>query len=120
MRKRTPVRGPQRRAAPTRRTGDHGGPPAPDAPYWIYGAHAVAAALDNPNRRLLRLLYVEPGAPALLAAAGQRGPLDIAAADRAAVARLLPDGAVHQGVAARVAPLPPVDLEDLLLGLPDG
>jgi len=119
-RKRNPVRGPQRQAAPRRRTGADGGPPAPGAPYWIYGAHAVAAALDNPHRRLLRLLYVEPGAPALLAAAGRRGPLDVAAAERAAIARLLPDGAVHQGVAARVAPLPPVDLEGLLQGLPDG
>src|SRR5581483_9524933 len=33
----------------------------PKGSYWIYGNHAVLAAIDNPNRRIRRLVQSEAG-----------------------------------------------------------
>ena len=87
---------------------------------WLYGRHAVAAALANPARRWRRL--------AVLAAQQEEGRAFIAAAqairrgdgdplrvlDRNGFATLLPEDAVHQGLALEVDPLEPPDLDDLL------
>jgi len=87
---------------------------------WLYGRHAVAAALANPQR-IWRRLAVLPGhaaAAAVLAdtaAARRRGSGEaIRVMDRAAFDRLLPEGAVHQGWALEVEPLEPADLDDAL------
>lgn len=72
---------------------------------WLYGYHAVTAALQNPNRTIYRLLLSKETAqelPADLIPAGVSGE----PADRARFAQLLPQGAVHQGIAAFVSPLP--------------
>ena len=92
---------------------------------WLYGRHAVAAALANPARRWRRLLVLpeaEDEAREMVAAAlaERRGakpeppaaPVQIT--ERAALTRLLPDGAVHQGWALAVEPLPAPDLDDVL------
>lgn len=77
---------------------------APADAYWLYGRHAVKAALANPARRVHRLLESrETGA----GVAGER-------VARAEIAALVPEGAVHQGLAALVTPLPRVGLEALL------
>jgi len=80
---------------------------------WLYGQHAVRAALANPARRCLRLLATEEAAAALPAS------LAAAAAERKTVARTeiearLPAGAVHQGLALLVEPLVGPDLAGLL------
>jgi 23S rRNA (guanosine2251-2'-O)-methyltransferase len=87
---------------------------------WLYGRHPVAAALANPERRW-RHLAVLPGqedeARELVAAAraARRGADDaIRVLDRTGFAALLPDGAVHQGLALEVEPLEAGDLDDLL------
>ena len=72
--------------------------------YWLYGHHAVAAALANPRRRVLRLLVQREIAPPAGAA-----PEIV---DRDTLEALLPPGAVHQGHAALAAPLPEVALEE--------
>ena len=94
---------------------------------WIYGRHAVAAALANPQRRWRRLAVLpgqEDEAAALVAAsrAERRGtaspptsPIEVL--DRAALEKMLPEGAVHQGWALRVEPLDPLDLDDVLRGV---
>ena len=87
---------------------------------WIYGRHAVAAALANPGRRWHRLAALaghEVEARALLAGAraGRRGdgePLRLL--DRDALAALLPEGAVHQGLALEVEPLAGRNLDDIV------
>ena len=87
---------------------------------WLYGRHAVAAALANPERRWRRLAILpgnEEEAGALVAAGqaprrGEAEPLQIV--DRAALDRLLPEGAVHQGWALQVEPLEEADLDDVL------
>src|ERR1700756_4872622 len=80
--------------------------------YWLYGYHAVTIALRNPRRRIRRLVAGSGGLPEL-PSARLAGPA-IERLDPAALAALLPAGAVHQGLAALVDPLPMVDLPELI------
>lgn len=95
------------------RAGD-GGPPA----IWLYGRHAVAAALANPARRCRRALALpetEADLQALLAAARATVPAGgPELLDRRTMEGLLPAGAVHQGMALATDPLPERDLDDVL------
>ncbi|MBK8176083.1 MAG: 23S rRNA (guanosine(2251)-2'-O)-methyltransferase RlmB [Rhodospirillales bacterium] len=92
---------------------------------WLYGRHAVLAAIANPRRDLDRLLVVADLADALArAAAGaasqtgvRRPPVEVA--DRRTIEAVLPEGAVHQGLAALARPLAAVDLEALIAKLAD-
>ncbi len=114
-----PVRRPQEAPAtprhrPTARSGRDRGE------RWVYGRHAVAAALANPARRWRRLAVLagqeaEAAALADAAAARRIGEGDLVQPlDRAVLERLLPDGAVHQGWALEVEPLLDADLDDVL------
>lgn len=86
---------------------------------WLYGAHAVLAALHNPARRCRQLLMTEDAA--------RRLEHEIAALPAASVApvvttrgdieRRLSEGAVHQGVALEADPLPTQDLPALVAAL---
>jgi 23S rRNA (guanosine2251-2'-O)-methyltransferase len=87
--------------------GEIGGP-------WLWGRHAVLAALANPERKLLRLVATEDHAAELQALA-LGPPPHILPKDE--LQRLLPPGAVHQGLALVAKPLKPVGLEDLLAEL---
>ncbi len=81
--------------------------PYPGGGIWLYGDHAVAAALANPRRTLRRLLVAgepPPGVPPGLA---------VERTDRARLDSLLPRGAVHQGIALLAEPLPPTGIEAL-------
>lgn len=92
--------------------------PAPGT--WIYGRHAALAAAANPARRVLRMLAEAESAALLTAAAARSGvprPA-IEIVDRPVLAAVLPDGAVHQGLAVAVTPLPDTALEDLLTQRP--
>lgn len=87
-----------------------------DGSEWIYGRHAALAAIANPRRRLRRIVAAADLAPRIAAAAAGRGaaiPSPMFAEPRA-LAALLPDGAVHQGLAVLAASLPPIHLEDLI------
>ena len=91
-----------------------GGGPA----YWIYGVHAVLAALGNPARRIRRLIVSAEAAASLaqdLAKSSQ--PLEIM--DRNSIERALPAGAVHQGIALLAESLPEPDLDEVLDRLAD-
>ena len=80
---------------------------------WLYGLHAVAAALANNERKLTKLLVNRESFEALMrlaaipesapGAALIRNPMLV---DRQEIDQVLPRGAVHQGVALRVAALP--------------
>jgi 23S rRNA (guanosine2251-2'-O)-methyltransferase len=83
--------------------------PAASKGLWLYGRHAVEAALANPRRSCHRLLATAD-ALARLGAHAQRAGLEVAVVERAALDRLLGEGAVHQGLALSVAPLPSLDL----------
>jgi 23S rRNA (guanosine2251-2'-O)-methyltransferase len=76
---------------------------------WLYGRHAVAAALANPRRSCHRLLAT---AEALTRLGGhaERAGVEVAVVHRPALERLLGAATVHQGLALSVAPLPELDL----------
>ncbi|EWY38096.1 ribosomal large subunit pseudouridine synthase [Skermanella stibiiresistens SB22] len=85
----------------------------------LFGLHPVAAAWTNPDRRCTRLLATE-GALASLAdaierakAAGLERPKPTVV-ERTELDRLLPPGAVHQGLVLDASPLPEVDLDDIV------
>jgi 23S rRNA (guanosine2251-2'-O)-methyltransferase len=79
---------------------------------WIWGIHACHAALANPKRRCFRLLMNESNAKELsLQTTSLSCKADIL--DSPSLSRLLPEGAVHQGIAMEVAPLPELSLLDL-------
>src|SRR5262249_44443011 len=102
-------------------------PSSPDpagvgSPYWLFGVHPVAAALRNPRRRPHRLLHTAEAAahhPDLLQLAKARpeGAPRFETVDREALARLLPAGAVHQGLALLAEPLAALDIYEVCDGL---
>ncbi|MGH7690894.1 MAG: TrmH family RNA methyltransferase, partial [Gemmatimonadaceae bacterium] len=85
---------------------------------WLYGRHAVEAALGNPARRCLRLIAMrETAAEAetLLRGARARKPrAGIEVIERRALEKILPPGAVHQGLALAAEPLQAVDFDAIL------
>lgn len=89
--------------------------PREDGDAWVWGWHAVLAALANPEREPPSRLMVAPDKVGQL-----EGRLGAHAAtlraepyDMNDIARVLPSGAAHQGVALKTAPPPSVDLETL-------
>jgi len=79
---------------------------------WLYGLHAVKAALANPRRKLGRALLT----PRAIEILGSRllAPVRVQTADPQAIDRILPPGAVHQGAALEAWPLKSRDLDDIL------
>jgi 23S rRNA (guanosine2251-2'-O)-methyltransferase len=89
---------------------------AADGPAILYGIHTVKAALENPARRIRRLLTTENALRRLREdGAPIRVEPEMVRPD-ALAARLGPE-AVHQGVLAEVDPLPSPDVEDLAGGV---
>lgn len=109
----------RRRPAPNKRAT---GPSETTQTQWIYGRHAVAAALANPARRCLRLVCTRETAEAttalLLGARAALAPPAPDILDRHALGALLPPGAVHQSMALESERLPKPDLETVLAAIP--
>lgn len=78
-------------------------PAVPAGAVWLYGTHAVAAALGNPARRLRRLVITEEAQAALAAERPQPWPIQAEISPRERIDQLLGarpgSGIVHQGVA---------------------
>lgn len=89
---------------------------------WIYGHHAVAAALANPARRLRRAAALRESADALadLLRNGRAAtrPMAPEILDQRALAALLPPDAVHQGMAIETDTLAAIDIETILETIP--
>lgn len=77
---------------------------------WLYGYHAATAALRNPKRTILRVLMTKETAAEVVASGISVEYETVARAD---LDKLLPAGAVHQGIAIMTAPLPDVYVDDL-------
>ena len=81
---------------------------------WLYGQHAVAAALANPSRRLRRLMLTEEAEAALAQQIPPPWALQPERVDRARIDQLLGHDAVHQGAALLADPLAPPSLAAVL------
>lgn len=81
---------------------------------WLYGQHAVAAALANPARRLRRLLLTEEAEAALAAKLPPPWSLPPERVARDRLDHLLGRDAVHQGMALLADPLAPPALAQML------
>ena len=81
----------------------------------FWGKHAVAAALDNPQRRVVKAWATREGAGFM------QFPKDVPVtlADVADLGRLVPRDAPHQGIVIEAEPLEDVWLDDLLAGAPE-
>ncbi len=100
--------GKRRPFVPNRKPRDDGPQHDPDQPkgtIWLYGLHPVAAALQNPHRRLRRLLITEEAEVTLAGMIGRPWPISSETTDRARIDQLLGRDAVHQGVALLADPL---------------
>ena len=78
-------------------------PAVPSGAVWLYGVHAVTAALANPARRLRRLVLTEEARDGLAGSLPQPWPIQPEIAARERVDQLLGarqgSGIVHQGMA---------------------
>jgi len=81
---------------------------------WLYGQHAVAAALANPARRLRRLVVTEEGEAALAQRLPQPWPLPSERVEGGRLDQLLGRNIVHQGAALLADPLAPPPLQAAL------
>ena len=79
---------------------------------WLWGWHAVTAALENPAREVGGRLLATPERSRALAEKVLT-PMDLQVLPSQAIGELLPAGAVHQGVALDIPPLDPTELADL-------
>ena len=85
--------------------------PRDDPAGWLWGWHAVEAALDNPARPAPDRLVATPDRARTIAARWR--DLKTEVLDTGEIARLLPPSAVHQGIALRTPPLDGASLDDI-------
>jgi 23S rRNA (guanosine2251-2'-O)-methyltransferase len=91
------------------RKNKHRGGANPNRPrFW--GKHAVAAALDNPDRRVLKAWATREAAEFMQFPDG----VAVTLAEAADLGRLVPSDAPHQGVVIEAEPLEDVWLSDVL------
>jgi 23S rRNA (guanosine2251-2'-O)-methyltransferase len=114
---------PEKKPAPVTKTGTEHPKPSPGRPpagtyrspagaQWLYGLHAVQAALANPRRKLGRAVLTPRAIETL--GSGLLSRVRFETSDPHAMDRLLPAGAVHQGAALEAWPLKSPDLDDIL------
>ncbi|HVU31628.1 MAG TPA: 23S rRNA (guanosine(2251)-2'-O)-methyltransferase RlmB [Sphingomicrobium sp.] len=98
----------------TRRKKSHQSHGSPGRPR-LWGRHAVAAALDNPRRKVLRAWATRE------AAGFMQFPQDVPVtlSEAADLGRLVPNDAPHQGVVVEVEPLEDAWLDELVTGAGD-
>lgn len=93
-------------------------PAAPAGAVWLYGTHAVAAALKNPARLFRRLLVTEEAKAALVAECPLPWPIHPETSTREKIDQVLGarpgSGVVHQGMALLVDQLVAPPLQEAL------
>ncbi len=99
--------------------GPGGAAKPPSSDIAIFGFHAVAAAWLNPRRVCRRLLLTTAGKKTLDEILPQARKLNVRRPDfemveHSTLDKLVPSGAVHQGIVLTVEALPEPDLEDVL------
>ncbi|OYZ36354.1 MAG: 23S rRNA (guanosine(2251)-2'-O)-methyltransferase RlmB [Alphaproteobacteria bacterium 16-39-46] len=106
-------------------------PPKPSKSYdpsssgkvWLYGVHAVMAALKNKKRTFEQLIFLQKTAPELTLLLEKKCPhVSIAPTlvDEDVFQKVLPKDVVHQGIALLTSPISSLSLEDILDQYPQG
>ena len=80
---------------------------------WLWGLHAVKAALKNPERKSRKLLVSQGVDPEILQLAGRTRVL-VEQTDPTGISRALPREAVHQGLALLSSPLEEHDVASIV------
>ena len=83
--------------------------------YWLYGVHAVGAALANPMRKVKRIVATHNALDKVREHLTSRHPAP-EILETAAIGRIVGEMAVHQGAAIELLPLEPMSLEEFLGG----
>ena len=89
-------------------------PEAPRGTVWLYGFHAVAAALGNPARRLRRLVLTTDAETTLTQKFPKPWSVSPEHVERPRLDHLLGHDVVHQGVALLADVLAPPSLQSAL------
>jgi 23S rRNA (guanosine2251-2'-O)-methyltransferase len=89
-------------------------PDAPKGTVWLYGHHAISAALANPARRLRRLMLTEEAEAAIARHLPPPWAVSPERVDRGRLDQLLGRDVVHQGAALLADPLAPPSLQSVL------
>lgn len=90
---------------------------SPSNSQWIWGTHAVFAALKNPDRTCEKIILTQETLAELDSELLSVCPHQIL--ERREMDRLLPAGAVHQGIALKAKNLPQMAIEDVIVDLDD-
>jgi len=96
------------------RKNKHRGGSNPNRPR-LWGKHAVSAALDNPDRRVLKAWATHEAASFMQFPSN----VPLVMAEAPDLGRMVPNDAPHQGVVIEVEPLEEIWLGDLLADAPD-
>jgi 23S rRNA (guanosine2251-2'-O)-methyltransferase len=83
------------------------------ASYWLYGLHSVQAALENPERRINRLLLATDAQSYEITQAATKRGLVIERVEKTALHKILSANAVHQGAAIQTYELEQPILEEI-------
>ncbi len=88
-------------------------PPGDDR-CWLWGLHAVKAALANPDR-IIRKGWVSRNAAQRMELDADNLPENVVLTEPREIDERLPEGSVHQGAALLCDYLEPVDLDEILI-----
>lgn len=80
---------------------------------YIYGLHTVRAAVENPKRKIIRLLTTHNAWERLDVGEIGAMPFPVEAVDARELDKMLGKDAIHQGIVAEVHPLQAKSLEEL-------
>ena len=104
-----------RKSGPGRQKTSHSSGDSASKESWLYGDHAVFAALRNPDRKIKRLVMSKSKAEQIAEEdetllSNVPSP-ELLPGDQ--IAALLPDNAIHQGIALKASALPSYDIMDV-------
>lgn len=113
----------RKKNSPTNAHEKQNNPPAPSGGLWLYGKHAVLAALENPMRKIKRLMITKRShdqyQKALTKIHLNNRALNPEIAPIEHFDKNLPEESVHQGIALLTAPLPDAHMDECCAVIPD-
>ncbi len=90
---------------------------------WIYGYHAVSAAIENEQRKILKILSYKKYEQDLLIKLHKRlsstNPSVLKITDKFEIEKYLPENSVHQGIILQTMPLKHITINDLTSSMPE-